>query len=369
MKNFILKILYAILRCEAKTILALHKPEIIAITGSVGKTSTKDAIAHILRDKYDLYASRGNLNTEIGTPLAIMGYPETPSKIGYLNVIIFGVFKNLFSYPKILILEMGADKPGDIKYLTSFIKPKVAIVTSVGPTHLEFFGSIDKIASEKSELIKSLAKDGYAVLNKKDSRVAEMAKLTQAEIKYFSAEPMDIYQQASIKVGEIYGISKEASEKKLKSFKMPKGRMNVIKKKNLTIIDDSYNSNPLAARAALQELAKMKGRKVAILGDMLEQGDYTEKAHKEIGELAGEICDQIMFVGEHANLFEKGAKNKLDSKYIKKSKDSLEAAREVLSIIKPGDIILVKGSRGVGLEKVVEELASSEERGASSEKL
>lgn len=357
MKKLLLKVIWWILRAEASLILKLKKPEIIAITGSVGKTSTKEAIFHILKDKFDVYVSQGNLNTEIGAPLSVMRYPETPSKIGYFKVILFGVFKNLFSYPKVIILEMGADKPGDIKYLTGFIKPKVAVVTSVGPTHLEFFGSIDGVAEEKSALIKSVSSKGWAVLNQDDPRASKMAEETKAKIKYFSAKPINIYKEAAKAVGEIYGISDP--ENKLKDFKMPKGRMNIIRKNDYTIIDDSYNSNPLAAEAALSELAKFRGRKVAILGDMLEQGENTQKSHREIGELAARICDQLMFVGEYSEYFKEGAKNKLDSKYINKVKNSSEAAQKVLKIIKPGDVILVKGSRGVGLEKVVEELVNS----------
>jgi len=365
MKKFILKLIYSILRCEAKTILAIKKPEIIAVTGSVGKTSTKDAIFHLLKDKFDVYASRGNLNTEIGMPLSIMRYSKTPSKIGYLKVIIFGVFKNLFSYPKIMILEMGADKPGDIKYLSSFVKPKIAVVTSVGPTHLEFFKTIDAVAKEKSNLVRSISKKGVVVLNKNDLRVAKMSKLTSAKVKYFSADTKDIYREAAKAVGKIYGISDAEAKEKLRTFKTPKGRMNIIKAKDYTIIDDSYNSNPLSARVALLELSKYKGRKIAILGDMLEQGDYAKRAHNEIGELSGKICDEVWFVGKYSDYFFEGAKNKLESKYIKKAKNSLEAAQKVSKIIKPGDTVLIKGSRGVALEKVVKELTASGEQQAA----
>ncbi len=363
MKNILLKILYAILRCEAKIILAIKKPEVIAITGSVGKTSTKDAIAHIMGDKFSIEKSPGNLNAEVGIPLTILGYEkeETLGKFGLIFSPFWGLLKIVviaFSrYPKILIIEMGAEHKGDIKTFTKLAKPKIGVVTAVSSVHLVNFGNVEGVFEEKADLVRSIPKKGTVVLNEKDSRVAKMAKLTKANVKYFTAEPRDIYKEAAIKVGEIYGISKDTSEKKLVSFKMPKGRMNIIRKKDFTIIDDSYNSNPLAARAALSELAKMQGkRKVAILGDMLEQGDYTEKVHKEIGELAGEVCGQVYFVGEHADLFEEGAKNKLDSKYIKKYKDANEAARDTSRIIKPGDVILIKGSRGIGLEIVVEKI-------------
>lgn len=365
MKNLLLKLIYAILRCEAKTLLSFRKPEIIAITGTVGKTSTKDAIAHVLKDKYFVWESPGNLNAEIGVPLTILGHRSEKAfgKIELLFSPLYGVWRLLRhitgAYPEILIIEMGAEHKGDIKTFSKLAKPKIGVVTAVSPVHLVNFGNVEGVWEEKCDLVRSLPADGVAVLNKKDELVSKMAKETKAKIKYFSAEPQDLAKEAAKAVAEIYQIKN--AESKLTSFKMPKGRMNIIKTKDFTILDDSYNSNPLAARAALEQLSKMEGeRKIAILGDMLEQGDNTSDAHNEIGELAGKICDQVYFIGEYGDYFSEGAKKNLDLKYITKVSNSSEAASKVLSWVKPDDVILVKGSRGVALDKVVDKLKEGE---------
>ena len=184
-----------------------------------------------------------------------------------------------------------------------------------------------------------------------------MAKETSAKVIFYETEPIELARETAIVTAQIFGMNRTKAEKRLESFAMPKSRMTIIKLKHFTLIDDSYNSNPLATSAVLNKLSKMKAkRKVGILGDMLELASYAEKAHNEIGELAGKVCDLVIFVGENSKYFEKGALKNLDPKNIKKVKSADEAIKVVKEIIQPGDLILVKGSRKIGLEKVVEEL-------------
>jgi UDP-N-acetylmuramyl pentapeptide synthase len=367
MKKIILKIIWWMLRAEACLVLKLKKPQIIAVTGSIAKTSTKDAIYWILKDEYHVWKSPGNVNAEFGVPLTILGSRKEkgPGKLEMLWLPIWGklaMIKNIFSkYPKILIIEMGIEHKGDIKYFTKLAKPHISVVTSISPVHLVNFKDVEGVYQEKTDIVRGLSKNNYVVLNKKDQLVERMAKETSAKVIFYEADPIELARKAAIATTEIFGIFQEKAKEKLKTFIMPKSRFSIIKMKHYTLIDDSYNSNPLATTAVLNELSRMKAkRKVGILGDMLELADYTEKAHNEIGELAGKVCDLVIFVGENSEYFEEGALKNLDEKYIKKVKSADEAVKIAQEIIQPGDLILVKGSRKIGLEKVVEELKKIE---------
>src|SRR4030042_2181731 len=179
MKN----LLVSYLRCWAKRYLKRTKPEIIAVTGSVGKTSTKDAIFCVLKSHFgkEVRKSEGNLNNETGAPVAILGFKKAPSyeatnPFGWIPIIFLAPFKSFLTKKnKILILELAADKPGDIKYLTSFIHPKVAVLTNIGPAHLAAFGSIEKIIEEKAGLLRALPMDGTAILNIDDENVKKIS--------------------------------------------------------------------------------------------------------------------------------------------------------------------------------------------------
>lgn len=351
------------MRAEAKVVLWLKKPQIIAVTGTVGKTSTKDAIAWILKKDYFVVKSPGNLNAEIGVPLTILGYKKekAPGKWGLFWLPVWGkwlMLKNIFSkYPKILIIEMGVEHKGDIKYFIKLAKPDISVVTSISPVHLIHFQNIENIYQEKAEIVRALDEKGKAVLNQKDPLVKKMADETSAKVIFYNAEPIELAREAAIATAQIFDIDRSKAEKRLKSFTMPKSRMTIVKLKHFTLIDDSYNSNPLATTAILNELNKMEGkRRVAILGDMLELADYTQKAHNEIGMLAGKVCDFVIFVGDNADFFVEGASKNLDLKNIKKVQDAEEAIKIAKENIEAGDLVLVKGSRRVGLERVVEEL-------------
>ncbi|MFH1822992.1 MAG: Mur ligase family protein, partial [Patescibacteria group bacterium] len=174
------------LKILAKLILAKYKPDIIGVTGSVGKTSTKEAIYTVLNTKFKVRKNIKNYNNEIGLPLTIIGI-DSPGKSIFGWIVVFWraffllIFKDK-NYPKILILEMGVDRPGDMKYLISIAKPKIGVVSLIGPVHLEFFNSLDNIQKEKGIMIKNITKDGWAIINYDEEKTREMVNLSKAKV-------------------------------------------------------------------------------------------------------------------------------------------------------------------------------------------
>ncbi len=385
------KLLQFYLKFWSKIYLNRVNPKIIAITGSVGKTSTKEAIFEVLKIKFDNFIrkSHGNLNNETGVPLAILGYKKSPTKFWqWFPIILSFPFKSFSGGNiEVLVLEMAADKPGDIKYLTSFVKPYITVLTNIGPAHLENFGTIEKIIQEKTDLIKVLPSDGWAVLNIDDKNVKKAsfggrwkiktyAQNDNADLKASNIEtqidgflPLTKFQLnnkynivlhtlgsssvysslAAIACGEIFNMNMADIINGLKNLRPQDHRMKVIEgKKNTIIIDDSYNANPLSMRSALdilRVLSKEKSaKKIVILGDMLEIGKISDQAHKIIGEYAHEVADIVISCGNLAKKY----KGDLHFSKIQEAGDYL------LRNINQNDIILIKGSRAIGLEKITE---------------
>lgn len=354
----------SILKLFASLVLKIKKPRVILITGSVAKSSTKEAIFSVLLQKYPFFEiakSEGSLNTKIGVPLSILGFKHSvrwflgPVVLFWslIKVILYSL--SIISYPKILILEMGIDKPGDFSYLLKFLRPNVAVITAIGPAHLEFFETIDRVVKEKSQIVEALPKDGYAVLNREDLLMSKIANKTTANIKYFIPKP-DISTSAAIAVGQILGLKNEEIEKGLKKYQPLSGRLNLIKGiSNSLIINDCYNANPLSMKYALNKLKSQSSefkakRKIAILGDMFELGSYTEEAHKEIGKIAKKSSDLLLCTGKNA-------------KYIALEGGGIyfptkeELINFIKKEIKEGDIILIKASRGMKFEEIIREIS------------
>ncbi|PIZ56313.1 hypothetical protein COY23_03270 [bacterium (Candidatus Torokbacteria) CG_4_10_14_0_2_um_filter_35_8] len=404
MRSLLKRILQSILRGYSKRILSRKKPTIIAITGSIGKTSTKEAIFCVLKGKFSVRKSTKNYNNEIGLPLTILGEESGGgSFLEWFSILGRGFktsFLKLKKYPDILILEMGADRPGDLRYLTSFIPIKVAVVTSVGPTHLEFFDTLENIADEKEVIVRRIPEDGAAVLNFDNIWVRNMMGVSKGQVFGFGirsdkaeikAENISVdYQNpalefdfsyknkkayirldkmiskhqvyavlAAASCGIYFGMSLEEVVKSLENFSGPAGRMKIIEGiKDALIIDDTYNAAPESVLKALNALKGFKGRrKVAVLGDMLELGPYSKKGHKEVGRKVAEVCDLLITSGTLAKLISKSAKSHgMDSNKIMEFENSDEARIPTQNKIRKGDVILVKGSQGARMEKIVKEI-------------
>lgn len=389
------------------------KPVIIAITGNSGKTTAKEAIYAVLKDFKKVRSTAGNLNNEIGVPLTILGdwsqeyYDKGPSLFFWFKVLLVSKFNFIFSndYPEVLVLEYGADQPGDIKKLTRKYKPHISVVTAIGeiPVHIEYFKDTDDVAKEKSNLVKCLKSDDYAVLNQDDPLVLDMKNKTKAKIWTFGftdssevkisgfdnsldekSKPKGVHFKihkgpisfipisingslgkgialasgAATSVGLIMGMNLVSINEALSKMDGPKGRLKILSGiKNSTIIDDTYNSSPLATELSLDSLFSIPAkRKIAILGDMLELGEYTIKAHQKIGNIVGGKVYILVCVGPKSKFLGESASNQMDSKNIHYFETSDLAKKKIQEIIKEGDLILVKGSQGMRMEKIIEEI-------------
>ena len=411
------KILQRILKILSKLVLKKYKPVIIAVTGSVGKTSTKEAIYHVLKTHWGEHRIRRNLrnyNNEIGVPLTIFGL-ETCGRsifkwlIRFIKVFWMIIFR--VPYPNFLVLEMGADRPGDIKYLVDFVHPKVGLITALGeiPVHVEFFKGPEQIAEEKKVLVSSLKDDEVAILNYDDEIVREMGKDIKAKVfTYGLEEKADIratnydlrvdpdaksselnfkieFKGSSVPaklsnvlgnqhlycalaaagVGIVFNMNLIEIAEALKEFSPLPGRMRLLSGiKNSLIIDDTYNAALLSMEAALESLKIFADkRKVVVFGDMLEIGQYAPEAHRIVGKKAAEIADLIFTVGTRAKFIaESAARAGFPQNKIFQFMTSDEAAKVVQKEMNEGDIVLVKGSRAMKMEKIVKEIMNEPEK-------
>lgn len=407
------KLIQLKLKILAKLIIKKYKPEIVGVTGSVGKTTTKEAIYTVLSSKFSVRRSIKNYNNEIGLPLTIIG-ADSPGRsiFGWGAVFLKATGLILFrdkNYPKILVLEMGVDRIGDMDYLNSIVKCKIGVVTMIGLTHLEHFGTIDKIQKEKGALIKKLGKSGWTVLNYDNEKARQITDISKSKVitygfheraniraqeVVFSFEEKDKLELRGISFKLTYGGSfapvllpkvvgynavysalaasavaiafdmnlLEVSES-LRNFASPQGRMNIIEGiKNTLIIDDTYNSSPTSSLSALDVVKKIplasNKRKFAVLGDMFELGRESVAGHKKVGKHLVECgIDKLIVVGERALDIANGAREAgmLDDD-IFSFPNSDDAKIFVQNRIKEGDLILVKGSQGARMEKIVCEI-------------
>jgi UDP-N-acetylmuramoyl-tripeptide--D-alanyl-D-alanine ligase len=412
-----LLLLEKLLKGMASLILKKYRPKIIGVTGSVGKTSTKEAIFSVLASHFRVRRSEKNYNNEIGLPLTIIGAESGGSSVfgwgfvflKWLYIMIFP-----FRYPEILILEMGADRPGDLKYLTGFIHPEISVITDISGSHLEFFNSIENVAKEKGTLVRKLGERGLAVLNIDNPYIKKMrsqikskvltfgfseesdVKATDVSFNYTNGDDqLGIHSQnkkikglsfklsykgtiipvrlnnilskhniyaalAGICVGIELGVNLVEIGSALENFCLPFGRMNLMKGiKGSLIIDDTYNSSPVSAGAALEVLGEIEsGRKIAVLGDMLELGVNTEAGHRSVARKFLEIHGDIFFaIGDRMKFAaDELKKHNIDPASLFVFEDPMTAGKKIKEIIDEDDLVLVKGSQGMRMEKIVEEV-------------
>jgi UDP-N-acetylmuramoyl-tripeptide--D-alanyl-D-alanine ligase len=349
---------------------------IVAITGSAGKTTTKDLIAHVLGRRLRVHKSEGNLNTYTGIPMTIF---------------------QMDPRDRALVVEYAMSRAGEIRELARAAPPTIGVVLNVGLAHVGFLGSIDAVAAAKRELVEGLAPGGLAVLNADDPRVRAMsavarrftlygvtgdASVRAERIRLHGVEgsaftlvtprgKADVYLRlpgahsianalATAAVALEFEFDAPAIAAALHGFTPPARRMNIVTGRNgATVIDDSYNASPGSMQAALHvlELAPKGSLRVAVLGDMLELGDHAARAHEEIGALAGKTADVVIAVGEYAPRVVESARRAGLTKeraYVVEGADQVVAALGPL--LTPQTQVLVKGSRGMRLERVVEQI-------------
>lgn len=407
-------ILEKILKILAKLILRRHRPVVAAVTGSVGKTTTKEAIACVLRRRFRVRQSRKNYNTEIGLPLAILDDESGGRFPGRWAAVFWRAAKLIIwgdkNYPEILVLEMGADRPGDIEKLCAIAHPDIGVVTAIGemPVHVEFFSDINALIEEKSTLVKKINPRGAALLNYDDLSVRMMrddvlpgrqiitygfgegAKLKASDffIEIEEGKPVVHFKVsyqgsvvpvrlnnvlgrhhvyavlAAIGAGIVLRMNLVEIASALQNYNSSPGRLRPLAGiKGTTIIDDTYNSSPLAAMEALETLALYPGRKIAALGDMTELGRFTEQAHREVGEKAARICDFLITVGERSRFIANEARKQgMPQENIIEFDEAPAAALALQRALLAGDTVLIKGSQIMRMEKIIEEVMANPER-------
>ena len=345
------------------------KYPVIAITGSSGKTSTKDIVYSVLSHKYNAHKTPGNKNNFTGLPTSLLSIEEDTN---------------------MLILEMGMNHLGEISYLTNIVKPNVAVITNVGTAHIGNLGSRENILKAKLEILEGLKKDGILVINNDNDLLHEwyLNNKDKYKIVTIGLDNKSDYQAKNIKehessseficndekyfinvggkhfiynslvaiaLGSIYNVDIKDIKKGIEEFELSSNRMNVIKKDSITIIDDTYNANYDSMKYAIKYLSNLNGRKIAVLGDMKELGDYSINLHKEIGKLIyEEKIDILITVGDDSKYInEESIKlgfNKENSYHFDDKKDAIKLINKIKN---KKDNILVKASNSMNFKEIV----------------
>ncbi len=350
---------------------SLYTPTVVGITGSVGKTSTKEVTAAVLASRFRTLKSKRSFNSEATLPTSLL---------------------RIRPDHEVVVLEMGMWAPGEIRFLADLARPQVGIVTNVGPSHLERMGSLTAISNAKAELPEALPETGWCLLNADDPYVAAMAERTRAQVLRFGLGP-----QAELRASDLQSFGLEGIACRLHhadtslDLRLPlPGRHSIYTAlaaaaaglvlgltwpeivaglqhavltervqtlpglSGATLIDDSYNAAPISTLAALDLLGDLPGRKLAVLGDMLELGAAEDEGHRAVGRRAAEVSDWLITVGPRARLTAKAAREAgMHAACVLACADTDEASRIVRPLLGPGDYVLIKGSRGMEMERIV----------------
>jgi UDP-N-acetylmuramoyl-tripeptide--D-alanyl-D-alanine ligase len=351
---------------------------VVALTGSNGKTTTKEMISACLETTFPVLKTKGNLNNLIGLPLTLL---------------------NLTEQERIAVLEMGMNVPGEIRRLTQIAEPDVGLITNIERVHLEGMGSLERVREEKGELFRKMRQDGTILVNQDDPRVIDLASEFRGQKITFGIDhpaevmakeirlqgvgatsftlmmegvPLEITLPflgrhfvpnalSAIAAASLFGIELDKVKEALEHLSPSPMRMEVLRpKEGVTLINDAYNANPRSMELALEILSEMKGkgRGIAVLGDMLELGEYSVEAHQLIGKRVGELSiDFLLALGEEAPvLVESAMRHGLDSEKARIVESHTEALSTLKKMVRDGDWILVKGSRRMRMEKITEGL-------------
>jgi len=355
----------------------LGEVRVVGITGSVGKSTTKEVCAGVLSERYRTLKNEGNFNNEIGLPLTLLRLSEGHQRA---------------------VLEMGFYVPGEIAFLCEIARPAIGVVTNVGTVHAERAGSQQAIFEGKSELVQHLPSDGVAVLNHDDPWVRRMAQRTQARVLFYGLTPeADLWadqieglglegirfrmhyghdtlylrvpligrhsvhtalRAAAVGLAEgltwqeiINGLRSGHAQLRLVAVRAPGGAL---------ILDDTYNASPASTLAALNLLEELEGRKIAVLGDMLELGPYEKQGHEMVGLRAAEVADLLVTVGARAHLIARAAHSAgMPRRAIRECEDPAQALGFLQAHLGADDVVLVKGSRGIHMETIVNALEAA----------
>lgn len=370
---------YEALHALTRSVRADVPRHLVAITGSTGKTTTKELLAAMLAKRYRVARNPGNLNNLLGFPLALLGIADDTEW---------------------MVAEMGMSKPGELGEISRLGKPQVALFTNVRPVHLESFGTLEAVAEAKSELLEGLTSGGLVVANADDAEVCGIARRWSGDVFWYGIEqsadvraegiePLPggigsrfllvadgVNEEVQLPLYGTYnvenclaaaacalalGLSAEQIATAMKEVEAPDMRGVVYRlSRDILVIDDSYNSNPVALEKSLASARQVAApRHVAVLGDMLELGDEAAQFHRRAGEMAVKMGYSLV-VGVGAWARELVASAAASGSETQWYEDASVAGRELAQVLNPGDLVLVKGSRGIGLDRVVQALVSAE---------
>ena len=347
----------------ARFVLTTRKPTIVGITGSVGKTTTTEAIGAVLRHPAarqrvgEVRTTANNMNNYVGLPLIILGYRNwvktKRERAAFLFAAPWRALGSALSrrYPRVLVLEYGTDRSGYMLPMVRLAPPRIAVITTVGPAHLAGMGTLAGVAREKGLLVEHADPHGVAILGDGHAYVGEIAARAAGRVVVVPGRGVELASRIAAVVAEELGVPREAVTDALAQLKPPKSRLNHIRTAALHVIDDSYNANPMSMTLGLDTLrseAAAGSRKVAVLGTMAELGDDAQRYHEEIGRYARQVADLVVGVGELGRHYGP------DHWFA----DSTACTERIHTLVGPGDTILVKASASVGLGQVVERLTS-----------
>jgi UDP-N-acetylmuramoyl-tripeptide--D-alanyl-D-alanine ligase len=347
---------------------------VIAITGSNGKTSTKDFTAAVLARRFRVTKTEGNFNNHVGLPRTVL---------------------EATSQDEVAVWEIGMNHPGEIAALAKLAAPDVAVITNIGIAHIEFMGSREAIAGEKGALAEAVGANGFVILNADDALSKSIAERTRARVVFAgttggSIQATEITQSAdgsefticegahrcrallrvpglhmvqnallAVAAGRVFGLSLEEGAVGLAAAPLTKARLQIKEIRSVQFIDDSYNANPDSMKAALRTLVELDaaGKRIAVLGEMRELGEESERGHREVGETAAELgVDHLIAIGEIGAIIVDAARN-AGLRNVATAKSTTEAAEMIANIAAPGDLVLIKGSRAARTERVIDEFA------------
>lgn len=400
------KILLQCLQTRAKAIIAQFKPTVVAVTGSVGKTSTREAVAIVLRHDFDVRTPQKNYNNEFGLPFAILG-EQSPGKNPAAWLGLFLRSFKIAKYPNLLVLEYGADKRGDIGALCDIVEPDISVITAISPVHVANYQSLEDLILEKQTLAMRTSNEGLVVLNADDATVLAMRKNitapvltysvggvadviahdivietqpvihTRAIVKAFGEEAILVLKNclgksaisaclAAIAVAHSLGINLAVAVAELNKKMQPvPGRMNPLMGiRGSLIIDDTYNAAPASVQAGLEVLhalvpQKITMRRIAVLGKMAELGEVSKHEHEVIGRQVAAVANLFIAVGEEMKDAARTAvETGLAADSVLWFSTPVEAGRYLDANVRPGDIVFVKGSQSARMEKAVKDIVA-----------
>lgn len=394
------KLGHRILWQRTKDYLRRYQPLIIGVAGSTGKTMTKEAIKLCLEQDHLVRAAPGSYNTPIGVALSLLGLTARQAERHWLRLLTGSRIKELVDEePRIVILELGADRPGDIDFLVRQLPFTIGVVTNVQSTHLRLFSNQDMVAHENLSLVVDVPESGYTILNADDPQVAQMAEHSKGTTIYFGQSPQaDVrllraarlnshgfaceikvrgtlhelhlphivarYQLSNILAALAVVVALEANLKtafqSLSKLQPPPGRMRLLPgREGSRLLDDSYNASPESTLAALDTLQELPARRrLAILGDMLDLGIQTFPQHQIVGERAAQVADVFVTVGDNMRTAAATALN-TDDTDVHHFQDSRDVGKWIADFLQPEDLVLIKGSRDMRMEEVTKRLIAN----------